>query len=43
ELDFAVIGHVTDTGRIVLTFKGETVADIPLGPLADEEPAYDRP
>ena len=43
ELDFAVIGHVTDTGRMVLTFKGETVADIPLGPLADEAPAYDRP
>ncbi|HSI17138.1 MAG TPA: phosphoribosylformylglycinamidine synthase subunit PurL, partial [Sphingomonas sp.] len=43
ELDFAVIGHVTDTGRMVLTFEGETVADIPLGPLADEAPAYDRP
>ncbi|QNA84666.1 phosphoribosylformylglycinamidine synthase subunit PurL [Sphingomonas sp. So64.6b] len=43
ELDFAVIGHVTDTGRMVLTFKGETVCDIPLGPLADEAPAYDRP
>src|ERR1700748_2370156 len=43
ELDFAVIGHVTDTGRMVLTFQGETVADIPLGPLADEAPAYDRP
>ena len=43
ELDFAVIGRVTDTGRMVLTFKGETVCDIPLGPLADEAPAYDRP
>jgi phosphoribosylformylglycinamidine synthase len=43
ELDFAVIGHVTDTGRMVLTFDGATVADIPLGPLADEAPAYDRP
>lgn len=43
ELDFAVIGHVTDTGRMVLTFNGETVCDIPLGPLADEAPAYDRP
>ena len=43
ELDFAVIGRVTDTGRMVLTFQGETVADIPLGPLADEAPAYDRP
>ncbi len=43
ELDFAVIGHVTDTGRMVLKWQGETVADIPLGPLADEAPAYDRP
>ncbi|TPG39143.1 phosphoribosylformylglycinamidine synthase subunit PurL [Sphingomonas koreensis] len=43
ELDFAVIGHVTDTGRMVLTFNGDTVCDIPLGPLADEAPAYDRP
>jgi phosphoribosylformylglycinamidine synthase II len=43
ELDFAVIGHVTDTGRMVLTFNGATVCDIPLGPLADEAPKYDRP
>jgi phosphoribosylformylglycinamidine synthase subunit PurL len=43
ELDFAVIGRVTDTGRMVLTFDGATVCDIPLGPLADEAPAYDRP
>ena len=43
ELDFAVIGRVTDTGRMVLTWKGETVADIPLAPLADEAPLYDRP
>jgi phosphoribosylformylglycinamidine synthase len=43
ELDFAVIGEVTDTGRMVLEWQGETVADIPLGPLADEAPLYDRP
>lgn len=43
ELDFAVIGHVTDTGRMVLKWKGDTVADIPLGPLADDAPLYDRP
>jgi phosphoribosylformylglycinamidine synthase len=27
----------------VLKWKGETAADIPLAPLADEAPAYDRP
>jgi phosphoribosylformylglycinamidine synthase len=43
ELDFAVIGEVTDTGRMELVWNGETVADIPLGPLADEAPCYDRP
>ncbi len=43
QLDFAVIGRVTDTGHMVLTFDGETVCDIPLAPLADDAPAYDRP
>ena len=43
ELDFAVIGQVTDTGRMQLEWNGETVCDIPLGPLADEAPEYDRP
>jgi phosphoribosylformylglycinamidine synthase len=43
ELDFAVIGHVTETGHMVLKWNGETVADIPLAPLADEAPLYDRP
>ena len=43
ELDFAVIGHVTDTGRMVLKWQGETVCDIPLRPLADDAPLYDRP
>ena len=43
ELDFAVIGEVTDTGHMVLTFQGETVCNIPLGPLAEDAPLYDRP
>ena len=43
ELDFAVIGTITDTGHMVLKFNGETVADIPLAPLADEAPEYERP
>ncbi|PTD25004.1 phosphoribosylformylglycinamidine synthase subunit PurL [Sphingomonas fennica] len=43
ELDFAVIGEVTDTGRMILVHNGETVCDIPLAPLADEAPLYDRP
>ena len=43
ELDFAVIGTVTDTGHLVLTWNGETVCDIPLAPIGDEAPKYDRP
>ncbi|MGB3721946.1 MAG: phosphoribosylformylglycinamidine synthase subunit PurL [Pacificimonas sp.] len=43
ELDFAVFGKVTDTKHLVLTFGGETVCDIPLGPLGDSAPLYDRP
>jgi phosphoribosylformylglycinamidine synthase len=43
ELDFAVIGRVTDTGHMVLRWNGEVAADIPLAPLADDAPVYDRP
>jgi len=43
ELDFAVIGNVTDTGHLVLRASGETAADIPVGPLVTEAPVYDRP
>lgn len=43
ELDFAVIGRVTETGRMVLRWNGEVAGDIPLGPLADDAPMYDRP
>ncbi len=43
ELDFAVIGEVTDTGHMVLEWKGEVVADIPLAPLAEDAPLYERP
>ena len=43
ELDFAIIGEVTDSGRMELVWNGGTVADIPLGPLADDAPCYERP
>jgi phosphoribosylformylglycinamidine synthase subunit PurL len=43
ELDFAVIGRVTETGRLVLRMNGEVVADIPVGPLVTEAPIYERP
>ncbi len=43
DLDFAVIGHITDTGRIIVRHKGVLEADIPLDPLADQAPLYHRP
>ncbi len=43
ELDFAVIGHLTDTGHIVVKHHGQIEADIPLDPLAEQAPLYHRP
>jgi phosphoribosylformylglycinamidine synthase len=43
ELDFAVIGSVTDTARLVLRKDGAVAADMPVGPLVTEAPIYDRP
>ncbi len=43
ELDFAVIGHVTETGRLILRMHGDLAADIPVGPLVGEAPLYQRP
>ena len=34
-LDAAVIGRTTDTQHLTLRWHGETVCDLPLGPLAD--------
>ena len=38
----AVIGEVTDTGRLVMTWRGQVVVDIPPGSAADG-PVYHRP
>ncbi|WP_193371418.1 phosphoribosylformylglycinamidine synthase subunit PurL [Pelagibius marinus] len=43
DLDFAIIGHLTDTGRMVLKMNGEVVGDLPIDPLAEASPEYDRP
>ncbi|GJE53785.1 MULTISPECIES: phosphoribosylformylglycinamidine synthase subunit PurL [Methylobacterium] len=42
-LDFAIIGHTTDTLRFVVKWHGETMADLPIKELGDEAPLYDRP
>lgn len=43
ELEFAVVGHLTDTGRLTLTMGGQVVGDLPIDPLAEASPEYDRP
>jgi phosphoribosylformylglycinamidine synthase len=43
ELDFAVVGHLTETGRIVVRHQGRVEADIPLAPLESQAPLYRRP
>src|SRR5688500_6853713 len=43
ELDFAVIGRVTDTGRMVLKMHGMVWADMPVAELVDASPNYARP
>jgi phosphoribosylformylglycinamidine synthase subunit PurL len=43
DLDYAIIGKITDTGRIIITHKGVVEADIPLAPLSDAAPLYRRP
>lgn len=43
ELEFAVVGTLTDTGRLVVHRGGGIAADIPVGPLVGEAPEYDRP
>ena len=42
-LDFAIVGHTTDTLRFVVKHEGEVKADLPIKQLGDEAPEYDRP
>ncbi|WP_374309226.1 phosphoribosylformylglycinamidine synthase subunit PurL [Dongia sp.] len=43
ELDFAEIGVLTDTGHLVLKKDGKVQADMPVAPLVDKAPVYERP
>ncbi len=42
-LQVVPIGHVTATGRALLRYDGDVVADMPVSPLVDEAPVYERP
>jgi phosphoribosylformylglycinamidine synthase len=43
EIQAAVIGEVTDSSRLTMTWHGETVVDIPPASAADDGPVYTRP
>jgi len=43
DLDVAIIGEVTDTGRMELFWHGEKCADMPIAPVSEEAPILDRP
>ncbi|HET9754707.1 MAG TPA: phosphoribosylformylglycinamidine synthase subunit PurL [Myxococcales bacterium] len=43
DLAHALVGRVTDSGKLVLESGGKVVADLPIAPLTDEAPLYDRP
>jgi phosphoribosylformylglycinamidine synthase len=42
-MDVAVIGEVTDTGRMELYWYDEKCADMPIAPVSEEAPILDRP
>jgi phosphoribosylformylglycinamidine synthase subunit PurL len=43
ELDFAICGETTGSGRMVVRHRGAVVVDVPIDPLAKASPDYDRP
>ncbi len=43
DLDAAVVGEVTNTGRMELFWHGEKCADVPVDPVSEEAPVLDRP
>lgn len=43
DLDFAVIGYTTNDEHLKLNMYGETWCNIPVPPLVDQSPLYDRP
>ncbi|HUB08857.1 MAG TPA: phosphoribosylformylglycinamidine synthase subunit PurL [Myxococcales bacterium] len=43
DLEAAVVGEVTDTGRLEALWNGTVAADVPIAPLTEGAPSYERP
>ena len=43
DVEATVLGEVTDSGRLVITWHGETIVDVPPRSVAHDGPVYERP
>jgi phosphoribosylformylglycinamidine synthase len=43
DVDAAIIGEVTDTGRLIIEWQGEVIVDVPPRTVAHDGPVYERP
>ncbi len=43
ELDCVTVGKLTTTGRLVIKQHGKVEADMPIQPISEQAPQYDRP
>ena len=43
DVEYSGLGEVTDTGRLIITWHGETIVDVDPRTVAHEGPVYDRP
>ena len=43
DVETSVLGEVTDTGRLVITWHGETIVDVDPSTVAVDGPVHDRP
>jgi phosphoribosylformylglycinamidine synthase II len=43
DVETSVLGEVTDTGRLIITWHGETIVDVDPSTVAVDGPVYERP
>ena len=43
EVETSVLGEVTDTGRLIIEWRGDVIVDVPPRSVAHDGPVYNRP
>ncbi|WP_293850420.1 phosphoribosylformylglycinamidine synthase subunit PurL [uncultured Brevibacterium sp.] len=43
EVEYSILGEVTDTGRLVIEWHGDVIVDVPPRSVAHDGPVYERP